>query len=49
MVTKKVSGDNEFMISFSNEDLRHQCSRFRGFEFETANVKARVIPTDLSP
>jgi hypothetical protein len=48
-VIKKMSDENEFMISFPNEDLRHQCSRFRGFEFETADVKARVIPTDLSP
>lgn len=46
---RKMSDGNEYMISFPNEDIRHQCSRFRGFEFETAAIKAKVVPTDLSP
>jgi hypothetical protein len=46
---RKMSGENEYMISFPTEDIRHQCSRFRSFEFETADVKAKVIPTDISP
>jgi hypothetical protein len=46
---RKMGGENEYMISFPNEDIRHQCSRFRSFEFETAKVKAKVIPTDISP
>jgi hypothetical protein len=46
---RNMSGDNEYMIRFPNEDIRHQCSRFRGFEIETADVKVKVIPTDLSP
>jgi hypothetical protein len=36
------------MITFPNEDMRFQVGKFRSFEFETANVKAKVIPTDLS-
>jgi hypothetical protein len=35
------------MITFPNEDMRYQVAKFRSFEFETANVKAKVIPTDL--
>lgn len=46
---KKMSGVNEYMIGFPNEDMRHRCSRFRIFEFETAAIKAKVIPTDISP
>jgi hypothetical protein len=46
---RKMGGENEYMISFPTEDIRHQCSRFRSFEFETAEVKAKVIPTDISP
>jgi hypothetical protein len=46
---RKKNEENEYMIGFPNEDMRHQCSRFRSFEFETATIKAKVIPTDMSP
>jgi hypothetical protein len=36
------------MITFPNEDMRYQVAKFRSFEFATTNVKAKVIPTDLS-
>jgi hypothetical protein len=37
------------MISFPNEDMRYQCSRFSGFKFVTSPVTAKVIHTELSP
>jgi hypothetical protein len=43
---KAVEGGGH-MITFPNEDMRYQVAKFRSFEFETANVKAKVIPTDL--
>jgi hypothetical protein len=46
---KKMSADNEYMISFPNEDIRYQCSRFSGFKFDTAPITAKVIHTELSP
>jgi hypothetical protein len=46
---KKMSVDNEYMISLPNEDIRYQCSRFSGFKFVTSPVTAKVIHTELSP
>jgi hypothetical protein len=46
---KKMNEENEYMICFPNEDMRHQFLRFRSFEFETTAIKAKVIPTDMSP
>jgi hypothetical protein len=45
---KQLKGENKYMITFPNEDMRYQVAKFRSFEFETANVKAKVVPTDLS-
>jgi hypothetical protein len=45
---KKMSVDNEYMISFPNEDIRYQCSRFSGFKFVTSPITAKVIRTELS-
>jgi hypothetical protein len=45
---KQLKGEDKYMITFPNEDMRYQVAKFRSFEFETANVKAKVIPTDLS-
>jgi hypothetical protein len=36
------------MITFPNEEMRHQVAKFRSFEFETANVKANALPTEMS-
>jgi hypothetical protein len=45
---KQLKGEDKYMITFPNEDMRYQVAKFRSFEFETANVKAKVIPTNLS-
>jgi hypothetical protein len=45
---KQLKGEDKYMITFPNEDMRYQVAKFRSFEFETANVKAKVIPIDLS-
>jgi hypothetical protein len=47
-IIKQLKGENKYMITFPNEDMRYQVAKFRSFEFETANVKAKVVPTDLS-
>jgi hypothetical protein len=44
----QLKGEDKYMITFPNEDMRYQVAKFRSFEFETANVKAKVIPTNLS-
>lgn len=36
------------MITFPSEAIRDQLSRFRGFDFETSIVKAKVIATEMS-
>jgi hypothetical protein len=43
-----LKGEDKYMITFPNEDMRFHVAKFKSFEFETANVKAKVIPTDLS-
>jgi hypothetical protein len=45
----KLSIEKEFMIVFPNDDKRHQLARIKNFEFETANIKAHVRPTELNP
>jgi hypothetical protein len=45
---KQLKGEDKYMITFPNEDMRYQVAKFRSFEFATTNVKAKVIPTDLS-
>jgi hypothetical protein len=36
------------MVTFPSEEMRYQVAKFKSFEFETANVKAKVIPTEMS-
>jgi hypothetical protein len=45
---KQLKGENKYVITFPSEDVRYQVAKFRSFEFETANVKAKVVPIDLS-
>lgn len=44
---KQLKGEEKYMITFPNEDMRYLVAKFRSSEFETANVKAKVNPTDL--
>ncbi|CAL4984975.1 unnamed protein product [Urochloa decumbens] len=46
---RKLNEDNEYLITFPDEETRFQCSKFRGFDFETAIVKAKVKNTAVSP
>jgi hypothetical protein len=45
---KMMDEENKYIITFPSEAIRHQVARFRGFDFETSIVKARVIPTKMS-
>jgi DNA-directed RNA polymerase subunit H (RpoH/RPB5) len=40
-------GEDEFLLNFPSEDLRNELTKFKGFEFATAIVKAKVEPTNL--
>jgi hypothetical protein len=45
---KQIDSDEKYLIKFPNEEIRYQVAKFKSFEFETANVKATVIPTDMA-
>jgi hypothetical protein len=45
---KQIDSDEKCLIKFPNEEIRYQVAKFKSFEFETANVKATVIPTDMA-
>lgn len=45
---KKLTEEDSYLITFPNEDIRFQVAKFRSFEFETANVKAKVTPMEMS-
>ncbi|RLN33818.1 hypothetical protein C2845_PM03G18580 [Panicum miliaceum] len=45
---KKMQAENEFMITFPSENIGEQLSRFKSFDFQTAAIKATMIPSDLS-
>jgi hypothetical protein len=45
---KKLTEEDIYLITFPNEDIRFQVAKFKSFEFETANIKAKVTPTDMS-
>jgi hypothetical protein len=45
---KKMGESESFMMTFPSEDIRYQVAKFKSFEFETANVKAKVIITEMS-
>lgn len=40
---------NEFLITFPDEDMRTQLTRFKHFGFETAPITAKVKNTDVTP
>jgi hypothetical protein len=43
---KKI-GEAEFMLYFPSEGLRNELTKFKGFEFAAAPVKAKVEAMDL--
>jgi hypothetical protein len=45
---KQMDSDVKYLIKFPNEEIRYQVAKFKSFEFETANVKAKVTPTDMA-
>jgi hypothetical protein len=45
--TIKRIGEDEFMLNFPSEDLMNELTKFKGFEFATAYIKAKVEPTEL--
>jgi hypothetical protein len=45
--TIKQIGDKEFILHFPSEELRHELTMFKVFEFVTDVVKARVEATNL--
>lgn len=48
----KETEPNEFLITFPDEEMRNQLTRFKHFGFETANITAQVkvaeAPSELS-
>jgi hypothetical protein len=46
--TIKQMDSERYLIKFPTEEIRYQVAKFKSFEFETANVKAKVTPTDMS-
>jgi hypothetical protein len=45
---KQMDSEEKYFVKFPNEEIRYQVAKFKSFEFETANVKAKVIPTDMA-
>jgi hypothetical protein len=45
--TIKTLSEDEFMINFPLENLRNELTKFKGFEFATAYIKAKVEPTEM--
>ncbi|RLN13610.1 hypothetical protein C2845_PM09G03720 [Panicum miliaceum] len=43
---KKLQATGEYLITFPSEAIREQLSRFKGFDFLTSEVKAKVLATD---
>jgi hypothetical protein len=43
-----LGDENKYMVTFPGEEMRYQVAKFKSFEFETANVKAKVTPTEMS-
>lgn len=46
--TIKKLGDESYLVTFPSEEIRFQIVKFWSFEFETANVKAKVTPIEMS-
>jgi hypothetical protein len=45
---KQMDSEDKYLVKFPNEEIRYQVAKFKSFEFETANVKAKVTPTDMA-
>jgi hypothetical protein len=45
---KQMSEGDRYLVTFPSEEMRHPIAKFKSFEFETANVKAKVTPTEMS-
>jgi hypothetical protein len=43
----KKLGEDEYLIDFPSEELRNELTNFKGFEFPTAIMKAKVEPTNI--
>jgi hypothetical protein len=43
---KKIDEDS-FILDFHTAELRDQLTKFKGFEFATAYIKAKVEPTEM--
>jgi hypothetical protein len=43
---KKIDEDN-FILHFPSADLRDELTKFKGFEFATAIIKAKVVPAEV--
>jgi hypothetical protein len=43
---KKIDEDN-FILHFLSADLRDELTKFKGFEFATAIIKAKVVPAEV--
>jgi hypothetical protein len=39
--------ENNFMIHFPSADLRDEMTKFKGFEFATAIIKAKMVPAEV--
>jgi hypothetical protein len=45
---KQMSEEDRYMVTFPSEEMRYQVAKFKSFEFETTNVKAKVVHTEMS-
>jgi hypothetical protein len=45
--TIKQIGEKEFILHFPSEELRHELTKFKGFEFATTTIKVKVEAIDL--
>jgi hypothetical protein len=45
--TIKKLNEDEFILHFPSDDLRNELTKFKGFEFVTAIIKAKVEPFEM--
>jgi hypothetical protein len=45
---KKLGDEESYLVTFHSEEIRFQIVKFWSFKFETANVKDKVTPTEMS-
>jgi hypothetical protein len=43
-----MDSEEKYLVKFPNEEIRYQVAKVKSYEFETANVKAKVTPTDMA-